>query len=94
MKKGELRKATAPFITRGIVSRASSLTYRLKERTLLINPFKNEFSLTDSKDREDRLEIGNIDRVDVVEERSWLMSGDYCYFRISMKDKERTELIS
>lgn len=41
LKKAEARKITAPFITRGIICKASSLTYRLKERTVLINPFKN-----------------------------------------------------
>jgi hypothetical protein len=53
-KKAEMYKAPPPFIVRGVLFRATSLTYRLKERTLFVNPFKNEFTLTDGKKREEK----------------------------------------
>lgn len=35
-------KAPAPSITRGIVSKVSSFTKRLKIKLMLLNPFKQE----------------------------------------------------
>ena len=92
-RKAELRNDSAPFITRGDLFRVSSLTCRLKQRTLLLNPFKDEFVLTDSKDRQERFAVSLVEGAEEVEERGWLMSSDFAYFRVRLRDKERTEIV-
>jgi hypothetical protein len=34
-----------------------------------------------------------VDGVEEVEERSWLMSSDFSFFRVAFRDKEKTELL-
>lgn len=40
-----MKKMPIPTLTKGRVYKVSSMTYRLKEKTMLLNPFKNEFIL-------------------------------------------------
>lgn len=44
-KKADVKKMVIPNLTKGSVYRVTSTTYRLKERVLIINPFKNEWQL-------------------------------------------------
>lgn len=50
-RKAEMGKMPKPTITKGAVYRVTSTTFRLKERNLLLNPFKNEviFSTSDGE---------------------------------------------
>lgn len=45
MKKAEMKKMPIPNISKGTINRVSSTWYRLKERNLVINPFKNTFTI-------------------------------------------------
>lgn len=44
-KKSGIKRILKPNITKGDIFGVTSLAYRLKERHLLLNPFKNEATL-------------------------------------------------
>lgn len=82
-----MRKNSVPFISKGGVFKVSSLANRLKERVLLLNPFRDCFSLQKlSTQTEEKFTVSLIKTVDEIE-RSWLMSSSVVYFRVTLADK-------
>ena len=51
MKKANMKKIQTPNISKGVIYSVSSTWYRLRERDLLINPFKNVFTITELSGR-------------------------------------------
>jgi len=45
-RKAEMGKLEIPCIAKGTVFRVGSTTKRLKERNLLLNPFKNDLTIS------------------------------------------------
>lgn len=92
-KKSDIKKIATPNITRGVIYKVSSHAYRLKQKNLVLNPFKDEFTIESStKQIEERLAITRISSVEKVEEKKWLMSDKVFYFRIVMKEKDKQML--
>lgn len=47
-RKNELKNMKAPNITKGNVYRVTGMTYRLKEKIIILNPFSNELKIQKS----------------------------------------------
>ena len=90
-----MKKMGVPYISKGKVYKVSSVMRRLKEKTLLVNPFKSELTLTNPENEvEERWRIESLVAIDRVVEQSWLMSDKMSYFTIEAKGKEKALLLA
>ena len=86
VRKAEVGKLPTPHIGKGQIYRVTSNTYRLKERNLQINPFKNDFSVSTLEGEvEEKYSLSGVEGVEDIVEKSWLMKGSLFYFRVEFK---------
>lgn len=85
-RKAELIRRGPPPISRGEVYRVGGLTYRLKEKLLVCNPYRNEVVLQSAEGRtEERVRLSEVEGVEAVGRSSWLMSEAVSYWRVLLR---------
>ena len=93
--RAQMGMMTIPYIAKGNVFRVSHNTKRLKERILQINPFKNSvcLSLTD-KEIDEKFSLNQIEKVEEVQEKGWLMKEEISYFKLFFRKEEKPLMLA
>jgi hypothetical protein len=86
-RKGEVGKLVVPNIAKGSLFRVGAKTKRLKERCLLLNPFKDELTISDTDGTlEQRIALSEMRVAEKAEPKGWLMKSSVSYFRVEAGD--------
>jgi len=92
-RKAGLVKTVIPYISKGNIYKVSSFTYSLKERMLVVNPFKKELTISNEGEIEERHSLAEVFNAELIKERKWMMSDKVYYLRIILKEKDKEILL-